>query len=36
MVRSRDERKRMLREAGEFFSSMRKRRTAAATAAPNA
>jgi len=36
MVRSRDERKRMLREAGEFFSTMRKRRTAAAATAPNA
>jgi len=31
MVKSRDERKRMLREAGEFFSTMRKRRSAAAT-----
>jgi hopanoid biosynthesis associated radical SAM protein HpnJ len=28
MVRSRDERKRMMREAGEFFSTMRKRRGA--------
>ena len=35
MVRSRDERKRMLREAGEFFSTMYKRRTASrATDAP--
>jgi len=30
MVKSRDERKRMLREAGEFFATMRKRRSGAA------
>jgi hypothetical protein len=28
MVKSRDERKRLLREAGEFLSTMRKRRAA--------
>jgi hypothetical protein len=30
MVKSRDERKRLLREAGEFLSTMRKRRAAGA------
>ena len=33
MVKSREERKRLLREAGEFLSTMRKRRSAAAGAA---
>jgi len=39
MVKSRDERRRMLREAGEFLSTMRKRRSngnGAASTAPSA
>ena len=40
MVKSRDERRRMLREAGEFLSTMRKRRSngngVAASTAPSA
>ena len=32
MVKSRDERKRLLREAGEFFSTMKKRRDTGAAA----
>ena len=34
MVKSRDERKRMMREAGEFLSTMRKRRSANAVSTP--